>query len=215
MSSSKRPGTVDYSKWEHFEDSDADDSDSGEEEHHFDAGVINNNDDDDDGEEEEDEEDNEEESSSWNDNNKRIIDTRTASSRQRSTSTQSRLCRMGMGNHPPPSTPELPSVAALQRAWNTDLTTITRPCSNCFQPNAQFRCRRCQIVRYCDVSCQSSYHPIHKLECIDANAHQKYWGMFDDNEKSGVVVDDFVALKARRSSKRREYIITYISWRVP
>jgi hypothetical protein len=61
------------------------------------------------------------------------------------------------------------------------------------------------------VSCQSTYHPIHKLECIDAGQHQKFWGMFDtkkeeEKEGEGVVVDDFVVLRARRSSKRRECI---------
>jgi hypothetical protein len=55
-------------------------------------------------------------------------------------------------------------LLALQRAWNTDISNISRPCSNCFAPNAQYRCSRCQLVRYCNLSCQRSYHPIHKLE---------------------------------------------------
>jgi hypothetical protein len=102
----------------------------------------------------------------------------------------------------------LPTLAALQRAWNTDITKTPRPCSHCFTPNAQYKCSRCQLVQYCNVSCQSSYHPIHKLECIDARQHQKYWGMFDSSSnKSGEedgVVDDFAVLRARRSSKRRK-----------
>ena len=108
------------------------------------------------------------------------------------------------------SSSSLPTLAALQRAWNTDITNITRPCSHCFTPNAQYKCSRCELVRYCNVSCQSSYHPnpIHKLECIDARQHQKYyWGMFDSSKTSGEkegVVDDFAVLRARRSSKRRE-----------
>ena len=55
--------------------------------------------------------------------------------------------------------------------------------------------------------------PIHKLECIDAGQHQKYWGMFDNNndkKRNGEVggaldEDDFAVLMARRRSKRREY----------
>ncbi len=102
----------------------------------------------------------------------------------------------------------LPTLAALQRAWNTDITNTPRPCSHCFTLNAPYKCSRCQLVRYCNVSCQSSYHPIHKLECIDARQHQKYWGMFDiSSKKSGEedgVGDDHAVLRARRSSKWRK-----------
>lgn len=100
-----------------------------------------------------------------------------------------------------------PSLATLQRAWNIDITNIDKPCSTCFTPNAQYRCSRCQLVRYCNVSCQRGYHPIHQLECIDAGLHQKYWGMFDRKKRRDevvAVVDDFVVLRALRSSRRRE-----------
>jgi hypothetical protein len=40
----------------------------------------------------------------------------------------------------------LPTLAALQRAWNTDITKTPRPCSHCFTPNAQYKCSRCQLV---------------------------------------------------------------------
>jgi hypothetical protein len=51
------------------------------------------------------------------------------------------------------------------------------------------------------------------LQCIDAGQHQKYWGMFDNNndkKRNGEVggaldEDDFAVLMARRRSKRREY----------
>eukprot|EP00985_Skeletonema_marinoi_P027016 scaffold21526_cov82-Skeletonema_marinoi.AAC.2 len=56
MSSSKRPGTVDYSKWDHFEDSD--ESEDGED---FDIGRNNQHYDEDDDEDEESYDDSEEE----------------------------------------------------------------------------------------------------------------------------------------------------------
>lgn len=45
---------------------------------------------------------------------------------------------------------------ALQRAWNMDIINITQKCSNCFSPNAQYRCACCQLVRNCNLSCQST-----------------------------------------------------------
>ena len=181
---SKRPGTVDYSKWDNFEDSSDDSSEEEEEKESttMTTGRKRNGD----------------------HNNRRIVSPR------RTISTNDNTIR------PQPSSSSsniipLPSLAALQRAWNTDLSTITRPCSNCFRPDAAYRCSRCQLVRYCNVTCQSAYHPIHRLECIDAGLHQKYWGMLDGGSKKsgeeveeGVVKDDFVVLRARRSSKRRE-----------
>lgn len=204
MSSSKRPGTVDYSKWDNFEDSDESEA---EEEQDFDTGPIHQYDDyeeeeegsyddeEDDYDEEEDEASisQEEESSNSDEggNNQIISPRRTTTSRH-------------LPHQSPAHTP--PSLTTLQRAWNTDLSNITRPCSNCFQPEAKYRCSRCQLVRYCNVTCQSMYHSIHKLECIDAGEHQKYWGMFDGgSRKGGEERDDFVVLKARRSTKRREY----------
>ena len=226
MSSSKRPGTVDYSKWDNFEDSDESSEDEQED---FDTGRIHQNNDDNEEEDEEsyydsDDEDEEsyseeeEESSSddeEDDGNGRIVSPRTISNThpQRSVNNTQMYRQQEARSVPVPVLPQ-PSLAALQRAWNTDLSTITRPCSNCFQPDAKYRCSRCQLVRYCNVTCQSTYHPIHKLECIDIGLHQKYWGMFDggSSKKSGeagredvVVKDDFVVLRARRSSKRREY----------
>ena len=56
------------------------------------------------------------------------------------------------------------------------------------------------------------YHPIHKLECIDARKHASYWGMFSDKKKSAegeAAVDDTVVLLARRSSKRGECFFFY------
>jgi len=228
MSSSKRPGTVDYSKWDHFED-----SDDSEDEEDFDTGRNNQHGEDDDededsyeecSEEEEDEEyssASEDEESDSDDGNKRIVAPRTTSNThpQRSwtqhntnrTMQRPRAARPSVHAQEEHQSVPPPSLAALQRAWNTDLSTITRPCSNCFQPDAKYRCSRCELVRYCNVTCQVGYHPIHKLECIDAGQHQRYWGMFDgkkseEGEEGGGVVDDFVVLRARRSSKRREYI---------
>jgi hypothetical protein len=222
MSSSKRPGTVDYSKWDHFECS------SDEEEEDFEAGGSNHyhNDEeeeyDDDSEEESEEEEEVESSSeeeeellsSDNYDNRRIVAPRRDAITSRAPVYQRRTAPAAAPPSFLPMAASLPSLAELQRAWNTDLTTIDRPCSNCFAPNAQYRCSRCQLVRYCNVFCQSTYHPIHKLECIDAGQHQKYWGMFETvkkksgEEKEGEVpaVNDFVALRARRSSKRRECI---------
>ena len=45
---------------------------------------------------------------------------------------------------------------ALQHAWNMDIMNITQKCSNCFTPNSQYRCSCCQLVRYCNLSCQST-----------------------------------------------------------
>mmetsp|Transcript_28854 Transcript_28854/g.44573 ORF Transcript_28854/g.44573 Transcript_28854/m.44573 type:complete len:666 (+) Transcript_28854:103-2100(+) len=226
MSSSKRPGTVDYSKWDHF-----DDSDGSEDEEDFDTDDRNNQHDEDDDEDEEsygddsEEEDDEEysstsedEESGSDDGNKRIVAPRTTSNthpqrrswtQHNTNRTMQRLTRAARPNvhaqeehHSVPP----PSLAALQRAWNTNISTITRPCSNCFQPDAKYRCSRCQLVRYCNVTCQVGYHPIHKLECIDAGQHQRYWGIFDGKKNEGEGgdgVDDFVVLRARRSSKRR------------
>lgn len=98
------------------------------------------------------------------------------------------------------------SLAQLQRAWNTDVSGSTKPCANCFAPNAPCRCSRCKLVRYCNAACQTRYHPIHKLECIDESKHKSYWGMFDDKKKSAEEeegADDRAVLLARRSSKRR------------
>eukprot|EP00985_Skeletonema_marinoi_P002413 scaffold1010_cov112-Skeletonema_marinoi.AAC.1 len=226
MSSSKRPGTVDYSKWDHFED-----SDESEDEEDFDTGRNNQHDEDNDEDEESnddsEEEDGEEEYSSaskdeesGSDNgNKRIVAPRTTSNThpQRRSWTQHntnrtmqrlRAARPNVHAQEEDHSVPPPSLAALQRAWNTDLSTITRPCSNCFQPDAKYRCSRCQLVRYCNVTCQVGYHPIHKLECIDAGQHQRYWGMFHGKKSEGEGeggggVDDFVVLRARRSSKRR------------
>lgn len=179
MSSSKRPGTVDYSKWDNFEcsDDDSEGKNSSNEDDNVrtnfltsrhDFGGVNSDDDD------EEEEYYDDESGSEEDDNEDDV------------------------LSPPP-----PSLAALQRAWNTDVSSITRPCSNCFTPNAPYRCSRCQLVRYCDTFCQRVYHPIHKLECIDAGHHRKYWGIFGDR-KDDDVKGDFTVLRARRSSKRRQ-----------
>ena len=179
---SKRPGTVDYSKWDNFEDSSDDSSEEEEKESTTMTTTRKRNSD---------------------HSNRRIVSPR------RTISTDNNNTR-----HQPSSSSNiipLPSLAALQRAWNTDLSTITRPCSNCFRPDAAYRCSRCQLVRYCNVTCQSAYHPIHRLECIDAGLHRKFWGMLDGgSKKSGEegegVKDDFIVLRARRSSKRRESI---------
>ncbi|CBJ31961.1 MYND finger protein, putative [Ectocarpus siliculosus] len=39
------------------------------------------------------------------------------------------------------------------------------PCPVCQKPNAQKRCTRCKIVRYCSRECQKQHWPTHKLEC--------------------------------------------------
>ena len=100
----------------------------------------------------------------------------------------------------------MPTLAALQRAWNVDLSNVVRPCANCFSPDAPFRCSRCRLVRYCDSSCQGRYHPIHRLECIDAAKHNLYWGIFGGSKKAGGGSEgtDLAVLRARRSVRRRE-----------
>ena len=221
---SKRPGTVDYSKWDHFEDSDDSEEEEQEQDHYSDnADRFNqyshdNNEEEEDGSydfEEEDEsyydsqeshQDSSEDEDSYSSSNDEV-ESFSSGEEERWQRNQRLLARRTRAT-------TLPSLAALQRAWSTDLSNIHRPCSNCFAPDAKYRCSRCQLVRYCNVTCQSAYHPIHKLECIDAAQHQKYWGMFggkkgEKEEEGGgaVVVDDFVVLKARRSSKRREYIL--------
>lgn len=193
---SKRPGTVDYSKWDDLECSDDEEEEKKKIRKTFGNGENDkdkkdySSEDDDEGEEDwndcssEDDDDNNDDDSSSEDSSKAA-----SSSRLESNDDEGRYTG--------------PSLATLQRAWNTDITDIDRPCSTCFTPNAQYRCSRCQLVLYCNVTCQRGYHPIHQLECIDAGLHQKYWGMFD-GKKSRDVVDDFVVLRARRSSRRRE-----------
>jgi len=202
--SAKRPGTVDYSKWDSLEDNSDDEEEEkkkirrtfGDGESDEDVEDYSSEDDDD-----EDEEDLEDCSSEDDDDND---DDSSSEERSKAASSSS----------PENNDDEVrytgPSLAALQLAWNTDITNIDKPCSTCFTPNAQYRCSRCQLVRYCSVTCQRGYHPIHQLECIDAGLHQKYWGMFDRkksrDEVDVAVVDDFVVLRARRSSRRRGVI---------
>jgi hypothetical protein len=196
--SAKRPGTVDYSKWDNLECSDNSDDEEKEKkkirrtssngENHEDEEDYSSGDDDD----EEDWED----CSSEDDDDDSSEDSSNDDETSRSPENNDDEMRYTG-----------PSLATLQRAWNTDITNIDKPCSTCFTPNAQYRCSRCQLVRYCNVTCQRGYHPIHQLECIDAGLHQKYWGMFDRKKSRAedvAVVDDFVVLRARRSSRRRE-----------
>ncbi|CAM9675488.1 unnamed protein product [Ectocarpus sp. 12 AP-2014] len=39
------------------------------------------------------------------------------------------------------------------------------PCPVCLEPNAQKRCSRCKIVKYCSRECQKQHWLTHKLEC--------------------------------------------------
>ena len=151
--SSRRPGTVDYSKWDNFECSDSE-AEEEEEHHHYHNfdGATNSDDEEeeedsyDDGEEEDDEDDDDDDDDDSEES--RILD---VPSQRRRTVPSNSISR---------SAPKIPppSLLSLQRAWNTDISNISRPCSNCFAPNAQYRCSRCQLVRYCNLSCQRSYH---------------------------------------------------------
>jgi hypothetical protein len=54
---------------------------------------------------------------------------------------------------------------------------------------------------------QTRYHPIHKLECISASTHAKFWGMFDHKKQDDETDDadtNMMVLMDRMSSKRRE-----------
>ena len=103
-----------------------------------------------------------------------------------------------------------PTLNALQTAWNTDTSSITRPCAQCFAPNAPYKCSRCRLVRYCNTTCQASYHPIHRLECIDAGKHASFWGVFDNRMIRGNEDTKMVVLRARRTSKRRELLLSVL-----
>jgi hypothetical protein len=153
--SSRRPGTVDYSKWDNFECSDSEAEEEEEHEHHYHNnfdGAINSND--------------EEEEYSSGDDEEEDEDDEGEEDDEREESRPSQRRRTVPSNSISRSAPKIPapSLVSLQRAWNTDISNISRPCSNCFASNAQYRCSRCQLVRYCNLSCQRSYHPIHKLE---------------------------------------------------
>jgi len=181
--SSKRPGTVDYSKWDAFEDSGEEGEEQDEEEEH--RCIYDNHYNDGDESSREDESSYSSESS-----DKEII------TYQRPVARRSEFLSL-----------QHVGLTTLQQYWNTDLGTITRPCSNCFRPNASCRCSRCQLARYCNVNCQRMYHHIHRLECIDARKHASYWGVFDkkDDMREELSKDDnvFKELRSRRNSKRR------------
>eukprot|EP00571_Detonula_confervacea_P015598 CAMPEP_0172308344 /NCGR_PEP_ID=MMETSP1058-20130122/8963_1 /TAXON_ID=83371 /ORGANISM="Detonula confervacea, Strain CCMP 353" /LENGTH=639 /DNA_ID=CAMNT_0013020731 /DNA_START=11 /DNA_END=1930 /DNA_ORIENTATION=+ len=190
--SSKRPGTVDYSKWDNLEC-----SDSESEEDEDNGGYVRPPDDEEDddsyynSEEESDYESKESESNDDSDDDDDGSDDCEDYAQPRNNA--------GATVRAP-----TPTLAALQRAWNTDTTNITRPCANCFSPNASYRCSRCQLVRYCNVTCQTSGYPIHKLECVDAGKHASFWGVFDKKKNEKKDEDTNLAvLKARRNSKRR------------
>ena len=99
-----------------------------------------------------------------------------------------------------------PTLTNLQRAWSTEVNTATtgKYCAQCFSIDASRRCSRCTLTWYCNTTCQTLYHPIHKLECIDAAKHASVWGIFDGKKSDGGI-DNLIVLKARRNAKRRKY----------
>jgi len=203
--SSLRPGTVDYSKWENLSVSDSED----EEDHRGD-----DNDDDEEvgeeydssGEEEEEEYDSDESLGEDDSPPMRGRPNRQPAPPAPTTTTGT----TSTTSSAPPKTPG-PSLAVLQRAWNTsstgnDISTDRDDqqgvdnkksksegngeilCAACAAPNPRFRCSRCQMVNFCDQDCQIRYHPIHKSECINASMHMAYWGFLNrdsnNNDKS-------------------------------
>ena len=197
--SSLRPGTVDYSKWENLSVSDSED-----EKDHWD----DDNDDDDDDEEVEEEYDSsgEEEEEEY-DSDESLGEDDSPPMRERPnpqpapTAPTTTTGTTSTASSAPPKAPG-PSLAVLQRAWNTsstgnDISTNRDDqqgvdnkksksegngeilCAACAAPNPRFRCSRCQMVNFCDQDCQIRYHPIHKSECIDASMHMAYWGFLN------------------------------------
>jgi len=195
--SSKRPGTVDYSKWDEFEDSD-DESEESQDEHYGNPPRRESENEvieiDDSGSDE-----------SGSD------DSSEYESEEEETTTPHQRRAAPVIRHPQRrATPRVPppSLDTLQAAWSADSTAnLIKPCAQCRAPNAPCKCSRCTLVSYCNATCQQEYHPVHKLECIDAKQHRSYWGFFDrqnnqtredfDEEKNREI------LLARRSSKRR------------
>jgi len=49
----------------------------------------------------------------------------------------------------------------------------TSKCAACWAPHVTNRCRQCNIVQYCDRSCQESHWPYHKRDC-------KKWAQMDE-----------------------------------
>jgi len=67
-----------------------------------------------------------------------------------------------------------------------DTGNTERTCASCLRPSPPYRCSRCKMVWFCNVRCQTAYHPIHKKECIDADKHMAYWGFLNNDETSKV-----------------------------
>lgn len=210
--SSKRPGTVDYSKWDHIECSDSESEDDGKPSPFFHGGEQEDDDSEYESSEEsesgeEEDGDSESESSEESEGDEEEDDSDGSDEEDDATQPPSQTRRNNAVNRRAPVVAAAPTLAALQRAWNTEHSDVTRhQCANCFSPNAPRSCSRCKLMWYCDATCQLGYHPIHKLECIDAGKHATFWGIFDKKKSDGDEgTTNLVTLRARRLSKRREY----------
>lgn len=188
---SKRPGTVDYSKFDNLDFSDDSSEDENDERSYY-MGEENFCTD---GDEYDDDDDDEELS----------YESKESCESDSSESDAPLSMKDQRRRRPPPMTEA--SLATLQRAWGAKVNVKAniieaerdegqkkaavddggagRTCASCRAPSPPFRCSRCKLVWFCNVRCQSTYHPVHKKECVDADKHMKYWGFLtNDSSKS-------------------------------
>jgi hypothetical protein len=106
-----------------------------------------------------------------------------------------------------------PDLVPLQKAWGIGkdaANTINnngvpiKQCAACSNPNPPFHCGRFGSAWYCNVQCQRCFHPVHRLECVDANKHKMFWGVLEQEKQDSSIVA--TQLTARQMAKRRRAI---------
>ena len=190
--SSKRPGTVDYSKWDNLDVSDDEDKEDDLMEYENEEEAEEDSDDASmEYDEDEDEESSDESAIEKDQSSVSKIPDATLATLQRAWQVDSLEAVQAdtPKNDTNRSTGEpatMPTHIGIATTSAASVARENRFCASCFTPGPSSRCSRCQMVWFCNRTCQVAYHPVHKSECIDANQHFQYWGFLSKNTGGGI-----------------------------